>query len=157
MSFPLPTYRHSALWKGCGCFPGWYRLTVLCVTGPLMFSEVQGYILVGSSRPSHYMFPWSRFFPNGLLQLLPRSTQHLVPGIFLPHGLFSWVRYWQDFTKVHHDITINERSTHFCTKVTARLVPCPLSFSPAIFLSQFSFLSEVVSGQIYTSTDLRGQ
>lgn len=54
-------------------------------------------------------------------------------------------------------IKINERSTHFCTKVTARLLPCPLSFCPAIFLSQFSFLSAVVSGQINTSTDLSGQ
>ena len=56
-----------------------------------------------------------------------------------------------------HGITISERSTHFCTKVTARLPPCPLSFCPAIFLFQFSFLSAVVSGQINTSTDLSGQ
>ena len=100
-SFCLPAYRRSALWKGRGCFPGWYTFTVLCVTGLLMFSEAQGYVLVGSVRPSHYMFLWGGFFLNGLLQLLPGSTQPLVPGIFLPRGLFSRLRYWQDFTKVH--------------------------------------------------------
>ena len=130
-SFRLPAYRHSALWKGCGCFPGWYRLTVLCVTGPLMFSEAQGYILVGSARPSHYTFPWSGFFLNGLLQLLPGSTQRLVPGIFLPHGLFSWVRYWQDFTKVHPPWYHNQWEIYtFLYKGDSEAAPLP-----ALFLS----------------------
>ena len=152
----LPAYRRSALWKGRGCFPGWYTFTVVCVTGLLMFSEAQGYILVGSVRPSHYMFLWSGFFLNGLLQLLPGSTQPLVPGIFLPHGLFSWLtRFYQGAPFMV--ITINERATHFSTKVTSRLLPCPLSFCPAIFLSQFSYLSAVVSGQINVSVGLRGQ
>ena len=129
MSFRLPAYRHSALWKGCGCFPGWYRLTVLCVTGPLMFSEAQGYILVGSARPSHYTFPWSGFFLNGLLQLLPGSTQRLVPGIFLPHGLFSWVRYWQDFTKVHPPWYHNQWEIYtFLYKGDSEAAPLPAFF-----------------------------
>lgn len=94
-----------------------------------MFSEAQGYILVDSARPSHYLFPWSGFFPHGLLQLLPGSTQRLVPGIFLPHGLFSWVRYWQDFTKVHPPWYHNQWEIYtFLYKGDSEAAPLPSFF-----------------------------
>ena len=100
-----------------------------------MFSKAHGYGLVGSVSPSHCMLPWSQFFLNRLLQLLPWSTRSLAPGMFPLHGLFSWVRYWQDFTKVHPPWYHNQWEIYtFLYKGDSEAAPLP-SFSLSCLLS----------------------
>lgn len=101
--------------------------------------------------------------PHGLLlfSYFPEVHSVLFLESSFPHGLFSLgqvlTRFYQSAPSM---VSQSMRDLHiFLYKGDSEVAPLALSFSsgPAIFLSQFSFLSAVVSGQINTSTDLTGQ